>query len=116
MQNDKAFLLRWNNIIRDIQVNLVIHHDDMPVLREGDLRQLWTEVGSRPTDTRGTGSLEVKDVKDSKTVKILQFSDVHLDHFYEPVSSLFAGWVYWPILPLSVFSGNSHRLWTIHLL
>ena len=65
----------------------------MPVLREGDLRQLWTEVASGATDTRGTGSLEVKDIKDSKTVKILQFSDVHLDHFYEPVSPLFGGLV-----------------------
>ena len=84
-QRDKAFLLQWSNIIHDMLVNLPIHHNNMPVLKEGDLKQQqpFQDVARRKV-AQTTHKQEKQE--DSNTIKILQFSDIHLDHFYAPVS------------------------------
>lgn len=84
-QRDKAFLLQWSNIIHDMLVNLPIHHNNMPVLKEGDLKQQqpFQDVARRKV-AQTTHKQEKQE--DSNTIKILQFSDIHLDHFYAPGS------------------------------
>lgn len=82
-REDKVFLLRYRNFMQDLQVNVPLKHKDMPVFREGDLQGLLS--GVLPVAPGGRGSGGKRSRKAGDKIRILQFSDVHLDHLYKEV-------------------------------
>ena len=78
-QDDKAFLLRFRDIMMDLRVNAPLKHENMPVVREGDLLGLYS--GALPVASSG----KQRQRRAGDKIRILQFSDLHLDHLYKEV-------------------------------
>lgn len=81
-QDDKAFLRRYRDVMWELQVNAPLKHKHMPVLKEGDVQGLFS--GVLPEAPRG----RKRSRKAGDTIRILQFSDIHLDHLYQEVCNI----------------------------
>lgn len=68
--------------MQDLRVNAPLKHKHMPVLKEGDL------LGSLSEVQRAAPSGGKKRRKAGDNIRILQFSDIHLDYLYKEVCSL----------------------------